>query len=105
MIYAPQEYEYWEYISYIHKESSLRDLTGKKAYGLHQSGSVGSQDPSQIEFNIAIPSRTEREKNRRYRPVEMKPGCIRESLAALKQENIKELNISIDEKHISSGIQ
>ena len=100
MIYTSQEYDFWEYISYIHKESCLRDLTGKKAFGLHQVGSIGSQDASQIEINLAIPSRTEREKNNKSRPVKMNPGCIKESLEALKQENLIDLNMSIDEKHI-----
>ena len=98
MIYTPEEYQFWEYIGYIHKDSCLRDLTGKKAFGLEKRGNIGTQDPSDIEFNLAIPSKTEREKNNKSRPVKMTPGCIYESLKALKDENLTDLNISIDEK-------
>ena len=33
MVYTPAEYEFWEYINYLHCESTLRNLTGKKGYG------------------------------------------------------------------------
>ena len=105
MVYSSQEYIFWEYISYIHKESSLRNLTGRKAFGLEKHGQAGTQDPIDLEFNLPIPSRTEREKNNQYRPVKMSPGCIQESLQSLKMENFKDLNLSIDEKHISSGME
>ena len=65
----------------------------------------GTQDPIDLEFNLPIPSRTEREENNQYRPVKMSPGCIQESLESLKMENFKDLNLSIDEKHISSGME
>ena len=105
MIYTANEYQFWEYIGYVNKESCLRNLTGKKAFGLDKRGQLGSQDPSDLEVNLAIPSRTERERNNQNRPVKMTPGCINESLEALKNEGLNDLNISIDEKHVSAGIE
>ena len=105
MVYSPDEYQFWEYIGYIHKESCLRDLTGKKAFGLDKIGNVGAHNPADINFNVAIPNRTNREKNNQSRPVKMTPGCINESIEALKDEKMKDLNLSIDEKHISSGVE
>jgi hypothetical protein len=105
MLYTAEEYEYWEYFNYLHQEASLRDLIGKKGFGLEKSGEVGSQDPRDLEFNLAIPSRTERQKHNKHKRVNLTPGVIKESLDLLKMEpQMKNLNLSIDEKHLSGGM-
>ena len=106
MVYSDAEYEFWEYINYLHGESTLRDLTGKKGFGLEKEGEIGTQNPEDLEINIPIPSRQERTKNIKWRPVVMKPGVIKESLDILNHEpHLKNLNLSIDEKHLSTGVQ
>ena len=106
MVYSNSEYEFWEYINYLHGESTLRNLTGRKGFGLEREGEVGTQNPEDLEFNLAIPSRTERKKHNTHKPVSMKPGPIMESLEILKKEShLKTLNLSIDEKHLSSGME
>ena len=73
---------------------------------MEREGEVGTQNPEDLEFNLAIPSRTERKKHNKHKPVSMKPGPIIESLEILKKESqLKIPNLSIDEKHLSSGME
>ena len=104
MLYSKQEYIFWEYIEDMHKPACIRDLIGEKGFGLQkEKGEMGSQNPCDINFNLAIPSKHERVKNNMYRPKQMRPGLIQESTNILMEDGMSDLNLSIDEKFLSSG--
>ena len=90
----------------MYKPSCIRDLIGVKGFGLQQeTGDLGSQNPADITFNIAIPSKNERVRNNKNRPQKMCPGRIQQSIEAIEEEGLNDLNLSLDEKFISSGCE
>lgn len=106
MLYSNQEYIFWEYIEDMYKPSCIRDLIGVKGFGLQkETGDLGSQNPADITFNITIPSKNERVRNNKNRPQTMRPGRIQQSIEAIEEEGLNDLNLSLDEKFISSGCE
>ena len=90
MVYSEKEYNFWEFIENVHKESVLRDLTGEKYYSRNQKfGENGVQNPDKIKVNIAIPSRRCRKDKKEKPEEEPKVGIMEDSLESIKNAGIE----------------
>jgi transposase-like protein len=104
MQYTKSEYQFWEHFHASHSSHPIRDLTGWKYWGA-EDGQKKSVIPDELKINIAVPSLSAILANSVCRPKGIVPGIIPEALEAAKQSKMREVNLGLDEKFLSTGIE
>ena len=90
----------------MHGEGPIRTLYGQGNVGALEKGEIGSFSNETMNINFAIPSLRQRKKaSSSMTKFVVSPGFIEKSIEILVDEKMTLLNLGLDEKFLSEGIE